>query len=59
MIPCPQSMYLDTKVKSIPLVKLVKSKSKNFHTRVCHVVVTINISATTGPIKKKFLQVDQ
>ena len=47
-------MYLDTKTKLIPLVKLVKSKLKIFHTRVCHLVVTFNISATTGWIKKIF-----
>ena len=51
-------MYLDTKTKSIPLLKLVKSKLKIFHTRVSHLVVTFNISATTGPITKNFLQVD-
>ena len=47
-------MYLDSKIKLIPLVKLIKSKFKNFHTRVYHLVVTINISATTESIKKKF-----
>ena len=52
MIPYSQSMYLDTKTKSIPLVKLVKFKF--FHTRVCHLVVTFDISATTGPIQKSF-----
>ena len=52
-------MYLDAKTKSIPLVKLVKSKFKVFRTRICHLVVTINILATTGPIWKIFLQVDQ
>ena len=53
-------MYLDIKTKSIPLVKLVKSKFKTFHTRVCQLVVTFNISATTGPIEKNFfLQIDQ
>ena len=55
----PKNMYLDTKIKSISSVKLVKSKFKNFHTRVCHLVVNINISATTEPIWKKILQVDQ
>ena len=39
-------IYLDTKTKSIPLAKLVKSKLKIFHTRVYHLVVTFNISAT-------------
>ena len=46
-------MYLDTKIKLIPLVELVKSKFKNFHTRVCLLVVIVNISATTGPARKK------
>ena len=50
----PKNMYLDAKTKSIPLVKLVKFKLKIFHNRVCHLMVTFNISATTGPIEKNF-----
>ena len=46
-------MYLDTKTKSIPLVKLVKAKFKIFYIHVCHLVVTLNISETTEPISKK------
>ena len=52
-------MYLETKTKLIPLVKLVKSKSKIFHARFCQLVVTLNTSATTLPIQKNFLGVDQ
>ena len=51
-------MYLDLKTKSVTLVKLVKSKFKIFHTRVCRLVVTLNISATTEPVWKQILQVD-
>ena len=46
-------MHLDIKIKLISLVKLVKSTLKIFYTRVCHLVVILNISATTGPIQKK------
>ena len=48
-------MYLDTTTKLIPLEKLEKSKLKIFRTCISHLVVTFNISATTGPIKKKTL----
>ena len=50
-----KNLYLDTKTQLIPLVKLVKSKFKNFHTRVCHLVVTLNISVGPVPIRKKIL----
>ena len=50
MIPCPQNMYLDTETDTIRLVKLVKFKFKICHTHVRHLVVTLNNSATTGPI---------
>ena len=54
MIPCSHKHVFWHKNQSITLVKLVKSKLKIFHTRVCHLVMTFSISATTEPIWKKF-----
>ena len=40
-------MYLDTKAKLIPLVILAKFILKIFHSRIYHLVVTLNISVTS------------
>ena len=48
-------MHLDTKTKSIPLEKLVKSKFRIFHTRICYLVVTLKyLSNHWADLKKKF-----
>ena len=54
MIPGPKKHMFRHKNRVNTFSKTFKSEFQIFHTRVCHLVVIVNISATTGPIWKKF-----